>query len=109
VCTDHSCGRASAQGASPGNARPVARSPYSTSSRSLVVGTGDELAAGVSVAMANACKADAEGLREARVTVLARPGGGSVVRIERVPVARLDALAKAARVVHRGTWRSRGP
>jgi hypothetical protein len=37
------------------------------------------------------------GLEKARITVLARPRGGSVLRIEEVPVARLDALAKAAR------------
>jgi hypothetical protein len=42
----------------------------------------------------------AKGLADARVTVLARPGGGAVFRIEREPVARLDLLAKAARAVH---------
>jgi hypothetical protein len=42
----------------------------------------------------------ATGVADARVTVLARPGGGAVLRIERVPVARLDLLAKAARAVH---------
>jgi hypothetical protein len=42
----------------------------------------------------------AAGLGDARVTVLARPKGSAVFRVERVPVARLDLLAKAARAVH---------
>jgi hypothetical protein len=41
-----------------------------------------------------------EGLRGARVTVLARPSTGAVLKIENVPVAKLAALAKAARAVH---------
>ena len=42
----------------------------------------------------------AAGLADARVTVLARPGGGAVFRIEQVTVARVALLAKAARAVH---------